>query len=850
MKAIYTYITISLLLLFASCNDQEFISHTPADLQSDEYRFTVSIPTPMEASTRAIGDELTQDYVTSLPMKVLVFDENGFFFAFQEAKAETFSPDENGGGKGTYTVSLPNSNTRCFLHFVLGNVEWGQYTASDSETSIFSQLETSNDVYWQRVEVENILKDENGQITSLPETIKLVRSYAQISVTTSEETPVNFELLGFTIVNETTASTVAPYTGNESENAPNGAFASYELPSGGDVYEEFTRLNPEFGGNNAGEVNDATPNDEDFSLNSQYVYERNQDNAQRPAYVLLKGTFDGTICYYKLDIVTTDENWVTSYLNLYRNFHYTITINQVTNAGYPTIEQAMNAVASNNIGASVEVSEVNNIQDGIDQLYVSTIDTLVVSSKPFTIKCEFTTNVRDENLKEIENDRIVITPIGGINSEAIENWTMENGWDAETGTLTINPIGDNDSDLPDLIEEQVFYVGVRNSGLSRRIVVRVRKPFQLIADCDDYVESKINAGLTLVVRLPENMPTSVFPLTLNIEPTKKSLYPDVIANRIPVGSVGNYSFDYQTTVTYNDYRQNPIFFFHFKTNRMDSETSIKVDNVYFLDTSNDPNVDDDKDNVAEFKNLQSGQTKYDFGNVTLTDGSSTGTPDSPLIFEDYNTKGKKVTLTFSLPCRSEEHLNADHPIEIFADYFDFEGENQPTSSTGTFTVRGDGQCIFYTPNEDNLSGTQTIEFTINRDLASETIQLSSFDHSTVTIDYRTPSLVVNLDYRYDNRTNNVPNNTEISIYLDADGDGNADNDELVTTKDTNNQGQITMDSFANIEESDTLIFRCTLRIQTGTGLFGRPIYDNITFTVSTTVQELLKNPSLTMTQGY
>lgn len=848
MKAIYTYITFSLLLLFASCNDQEFISHTPADLQPDEYQFTVSIPTPMEASTRAIGDELTQDYVTSLPMKVLVFDENGFFFAFQEAKAETFTPDENGGGKGTYTVSLPNSNTRCFLHFVLGNVEWGQYTASDSETSIFSQLETSNDVYWQRVEVENILKDEDGQITSLPETIKLVRNYAQISVTTSEEALDNFELLGFTIVNETTASTVAPYTGNESENAPNGAFASYELENRGDVYEEFTQLNPNFGGNNAGEVNNNTPDDADFSLALQYVYERNQDNAQRPAYVLLKGAFDGTICYYKLDIVTTDENWVTSYLNLYRNFHYIITINQVTNAGYPTIEQAMNAVASNNIGASVEVSEVNSIQDGIDQLYVSTIDTLVVSSKPFTIKCEFTTNVKDENLRKIENERIVITPIGGINSEAIENWTMENGWDAETGTLTINPIGENDSDLPDLIEEQAFYVGVRNSGLSRRIVVRVRKPFQLIADCDDYVESKINAGLTLVVRLPENMPTSVFPLTLNIEPTKKSLYPDVIANRIPVGSIGNYSFDYQTTVTYNDYRQNPIFFFHFKTNMTNSATSIKVDNDYFLDTSNDPNVADDKDNVAEFENLQPGQSKYNFGNVTLTHGQLKGTPNNPLIFEDYNTNGKKVTLTFSLPCGSEEHLDADHPIEIFADYFDFEGENQPTSSTGTFTVRGDGQCIFYTPNEDNLSGTQTIEFTINRDLASETIQLSSFDHSTVTIDYRTPSLVVNLDYRYDNRTNNVPNNTEISIYLDADGDGNADNDELVTTKTTNRQGQITMDSFANLEYTDELIFQCTLRIQTGSFIF--PTYENITFTVNTTVQDLLENPSLTMTEHF
>ena len=101
MRTTYAYIVFLILSFLTACTEQEFENNnTSSSLQPDEYRFTVSIPTPMEASTRAIGDELTQDYVISLPMKVLVFDENGFFFAFQEAKAETFTPDENGGGKG------------------------------------------------------------------------------------------------------------------------------------------------------------------------------------------------------------------------------------------------------------------------------------------------------------------------------------------------------------------------------------------------------------------------------------------------------------------------------------------------------------------------------------------------------------------------------------------------------------------------------------------------------------------------------------------------------------------------------------------------------------------------------
>ena len=66
--------------------------------------------------------------------------------------------------------------------------------------------------------------------------------------------------------------------------------------------------------------------------------------------------------YYKLDIVQfMSDTYQTVTYNLLRNFEYKITINGVKSAGYATAEEAMNAAASNNLAASVQVSKVKKI---------------------------------------------------------------------------------------------------------------------------------------------------------------------------------------------------------------------------------------------------------------------------------------------------------------------------------------------------------------------------------------------------------------------------------------------------------------------------------------------------------
>ena len=842
MKHLHIYITtLFLLLLATACTDEEYASASGTQ-PGEGYRITVSIPAPMEAATRSIGDELTSDYVTALPLFVLVFDENGFFTAFEQATVESYDADAR---QGTYTVDLPPSDGKCVLHFVLGLSEddFATYTPDDSEARIFSRLTVggNKDAYWQRVEVDHVIKtlSENGEtaISAPPLTddgyiVKLVRNFAQVSLV--NKATEAFELQGFTIVNEPLEGTVAPYSGhtNEEGNLVNGGFASFELPSdGGNHYTAFTTLNPGFGGSYVNQIDKSTPTDSEFTLNSKYLYECNQDDSDAPAYILLKGTYDNQTCYYKLDFVTTDKTtWITSYMNLYRNFHYMVSINSVTGAGYATIEGAMNAAAANNIGASIEVSDVNTIQDGKDQLYVSTLDTLLVTTNEARIYYEFREGI-DNGEGTVQNSRVIITPIGGLNTEVISSFDYK----TEPGVLKINPAA-----LPDLMAEQEFAVTVENSGLSRRIRVRVHAPFRFNpVDCEPSTADTINSSLTLVVRLPENMPSSVFPLVLDIEPKRKTIYPDVAENRIPVYSEGNYTFSYQATVTYEDYRENIANFFVFKTNMAQSSTYITVTNPYFVDESEGFDYpypweegSEKPYNVARFTN--NGDLHYDFFDVALSslgNGEFEGTPDNELnkgtfTFSDYNPNGKKITLSFKMHREGDSYTDPHAEVRIFADYLDWTNID---TSTGDITgVRDDGQCIFYQPYDPLAE--QSITFTIKENYARETIQLSSYDHSIATVNYKNIDHSITVRYASSNwDEGTLLRNGEVEVY---------DNDRYsgrpIFSFPTDRSGNCLINPYIiGYEPSTQLYFRYSSR---------RAYYGNMT------VSELLNTQELKLTR--
>lgn len=810
MKKICLYISMLITLLAVSCQQDENMAVMP-DLKPGEYRFSVTIPEPT-AATRAMGDKPTD--VTTMPMHVLVFDENGFFVANQTATVNSF---DDAGQTGTYTVSLPPSNEKCILHFVLGNVTYDTYVPDESETSIFSRLTVSNgtDAYWQRIEVDNI----KGE-TQLP-MVSLVRNFAKITV---DEQLDEIELLGYAIMRNTSEGTVAPYTGGKTANGEFATFAGGTDQKTPYDYTQFINMNNNFGGNTAGEVineKEAPDAETGFTMSDKYVYERNQNNAERPAYVLLKirNTLTNKTSYYKLDIVQTDETtYITTYLNLYRNFWYKIHLTKVNGEGYETPEKAMQAVASNNIGASIEVSQVNRIEDGLgNELWVETLDTLLVDTKAVSIRYEYYTDKTDNYEGNLSNESVTVTPvigseIGAVNSNAISNWN------AKDGVLTVTPAA-----LPALMETQDFILSTP-SGLSRRVTVRVREPFRFVAvDCEDVVPRQIGEEVTLIVRLPENMPTAAFPLVLDIEPVeRKSIYPDVNQNRIPVES-GDQTFSYKATVSFNDYRMaSGRFYYHFKTNVATSATSIHVTNPYFYD----------ENNVAKF--INEGDNRYDFGRVTLAGADGVEHEDT-YQFSEYKNSGKELTLRFDLHKQGDGWAGGEHKVvEIYTDYL-----IPLSSSTGTYTVDEEKHCLLYIP--DDPYARQEIRFKVKQDFATEDIQLSSYDHGTAIISYTTPPCEISVNYTYTERnwggsetkTDPVPDGATISIYEDSSYQS------LIRNFESDN-GKITFQTFVGWTENTKLYFQYSSK-----GMFLTTNYRG-----EITVEELINQRTITLRSGY
>lgn len=554
---IYLYICLLLTVVLGACQDESYTS-TATDLKTDEYRFTMKLPEPVDV-TRAMGDQ-----ASFTKLNVLVFNEAGVFVARQEATEVTVN--NNSPQEVTFTVSLPQSDQPRILHFVGGGVAFDTYSVGDTESSIFSNLvvEGNTDAYWQRVEVSSIDNTDKDALSEKIDGLYLIRNFAKVNVHASLE---NFQIEGFVVLNNTTAGTVAPYLGKADQ-----PFANFDL----NVADPYAAVADEQGyvGNRRGDLNNAVPTT--FTNDAKYVYERPQVDTEDPAYILVKARYTDAVneeesdtYFYKIDIVRQDPNTkLNTYLNLYRNFFYDMTITAVRGAGYTTAQDAMNSAASNNISASVEVSEVTSIEYDNHRLTVDENDVIWVENMEHYIGFEYLSSIK---------------PLEESNDVAVsyeENEYLDFEIDYSNHRIVAKPKGPWPTSMQRI--ELVLYTTDR-TGLSRNITVRLREPFTFNASCIGEIPAEVGAKQTVTITLPEELPNSAFPLEFYIEPVDKTIYPDASQNSLPVRLHENSSFDYVATITQEQYEDSRTFEFHFLSNIAESATDIKVSSDLFAE---------------------------------------------------------------------------------------------------------------------------------------------------------------------------------------------------------------------------------------------------------------------------
>ena len=126
-----------------------------------------------------------------------------------------------------------------------------------------------------------------------------------------------------------------------------------------------------------------TLSDSDFLAPGQptYMYERKvsvragaeHQWSESPPHIIIKGRYNNAAAYsyYKVDLLRHGADGKSYYYNILRNFQYTFTIDQVAGPGYPTLEEAMNNPAGNNLAGATDPQGFTNVSDGLGRIFVS-----------------------------------------------------------------------------------------------------------------------------------------------------------------------------------------------------------------------------------------------------------------------------------------------------------------------------------------------------------------------------------------------------------------------------------------------------------------------------------------------
>lgn len=511
------YIFVLLALVFSGCQDYNTGIHFNNE---SELIVSLDIPEPVVVKTRSgIKDELSS-------LCVLVFDKNGLYLSKHNGELVS-STDANANYKfGGMPVT--KDNELLILHFV-ANYDWTEFSDAANigkgEAEVMNKLTVANDrvTYWQRVELPDGLVGNKGTTITLKNDVSLLRNVAKITVenlTNEPEGKTYLTDVTFAVGDYMDKGTVAPYS-----------TASYKFVKGA-VTEALDGKIVSI--TDGGEFLNAQNGSAGAPSDAKYVYERKNSMARNQTYIIIKAFFQSTLAgvnttipsYYKIDIANESSSALP---DIERNCHYIIRVNDVAMEGYPTLKEAMNNPASNNINASVQVAEYTSVSDGTNILQIEkAVFTFVTSGQHFQIKYSYFDGINGR----IDNTKVTVSMEQKETMRVIKDYSYSDG--IISGTTANIPVNND-------IYQMAFIVS-DGRHLSRRITIRLRKPMTFLN-----VSAMPNAGIeprlckvanavgqpvTIIFSFPPDVAPEIFPLPVYVysaklspDPTKEGIQP-------------------------------------------------------------------------------------------------------------------------------------------------------------------------------------------------------------------------------------------------------------------------------------------------------------------------------------
>lgn len=648
MNKFLSFIVLAVATLLAACSDDAMLNPgsdisvpdgTPIEISS-----AIEIPEMYFGdghNSRLLQENISSSYLkNTLKIHILVFDKSG-------AMRQYIEPENIEITSTTETIAkfkvknIYASKERRTLHFVilpditdLRTIKGGEFIdMMANETVVMPALQVSNetDAYWGRVNVPNINADMTVEL-------KAIRNFAKIMVSdlTGRD---DFEITAYAVVNQPALSLIAPY------KTKDYLFADFFDAAGEpQSYENVTQtqgfigINPSDIDNNLScttveevkaaidisekAITNNTSSDYNTKLTSApcYIYERTQSNIDRASssvnvtYLIVRATVNGnTENYYKIDI-GTETNGIFRYYDIIRNFKYNIQIKMVTGNGAPTLAEAMNGAASNNMSTSVVIRDLFSIGYGNHKIEVNNTRAFITrNNSTYHFRFRYTV---DDNEQPFDASNLCIYDVANENDEtkwhnmgsvtdnnAVSLPNLASSGDKnlviKNATVTKEATGWYDVaietyDVPnsavDRYEQtlKVLYKG----GLSRNFTIMLRQPWEFnnVTTTTENLNKTVDNTIPITFTLPDGLSKTQFPIIVTFESDKQNIYAvpgeDLTVGYVKSGFNGATTdnvISYERRIEYEEYAATKTYTVNFKTNTTSAEdkgyNTSSIDNI-------------------------------------------------------------------------------------------------------------------------------------------------------------------------------------------------------------------------------------------------------------------------------
>ena len=684
-KLIYIFL---ILLGFTSCMKEDKGTMEPEATDKVDIVFGVNLPEPL-VNTKVMADD---PQVQNL--KVAVFGGSGYLKEYVEATPVDLATTNE--TRYNYKVSLSLTDSHIKVHFIANGPATLPFKYEDEVMSLL-MTEGNQDAYWQRIELPNGItaqKDEDGayikgadnkyivtnETKAYFQDIPLIRNFAKIKVTADDPSTSNFALESYALVNVPNSGSVAAY------NRTTSSFImDYHTKT-------FAQIKAQYPGNlpATATINKTIPAASAFSANPVYMYERPIPTSDA-TFLLVYGTYTPTNkkCYYRIELQDAD-----GYYAIYRNFLYTVNIKGILREGADNPTDAANSSGSGDISTDQKAENLTDVSDGIARIFVQYTDTTVVGNAvTVTLKYMFlpdatkttTANGAVSGGVGVEIAKHEVGSTGAVINGEITRGSSDdsNGW----RTLSFTTTNAGEVTKTESIKITGHYMNGSVASKLFRIVnfhLMSLQPLDVICDPHDLLKGK-GEKLDVLIKIPKDLPRSLFPLQLKSESDENSITPD--NDNLPVtpgksikdGTTASYQFI--KTVSYDDYLalqeassdEWVTITTHFKTTKESSDCNVYVANKYFIT---------DHDNFITY-------TMKDFSNLAF-DNYSQSAADMPVNFT-FNMVSSDVPEKVTLKLTGLKPAEGSTLVQIATNTYLYTTEGASTASINLLTSTADGE---------------------------------------------------------------------------------------------------------------------------------------------------------------